>query len=224
MLLHVRACTSTTIFLFGVWNHSSFHPGRNSIQLPPLSTRMYHIWNSAAAVIPSGCLTTGIQEPGWERRAFQLLQIYISGSSNSAHPDVSQPSFFLAEVLPYPNVSQPSFHSANISGWKRRAFQLPRSDISGSDDSAYPESFAAILYSAAGFSWSFPIFATDILRYFALDIWCLSPQTLLVTHQLQDSLVIKFGKRVNNLKIFCFVIFYIYLSGACSREDDASFV
>ena len=172
-------------------------------------TRMSHIPNSGA---------------GWERRAFQLLRIYISGSFNSAHPDVSQPSFFLAEVLAYPNVSQPSFHSANISGWKRRAFQLPRSDISGSDDNAYPESFAAILYSAAGFSWSFPIFATDILRYFALDIWCLSPQTLLVTHQLQDSLVIKFGKRVNNLKIFCFVIFYIYLSGACSREDDASFV
>ena len=42
-------------------NHSSFHPGRNSIRLPPLSTRMYHIWNSAslpfhlAAAIPSGC-------------------------------------------------------------------------------------------------------------------------------------------------------------------------
>ena len=32
------------------------------------------------------------------------------------------------------------------------------------------------------FSWSFPIFATDILRFFALDIWCLNPQTLLVTH------------------------------------------
>ena len=28
----------------------------------------------------------------------------------------------------------------------------------------------------------FPIFATDILRYFSLDIWCLNPQTLLVTH------------------------------------------
>ena len=41
------------------------------------------------------------------------------------------------------------------------------------------ENFAAILHSAAVFSWSFP---TDILRYFSLDIWCLNPQTLLVTH------------------------------------------
>ena len=30
--------------------------------------------------------------------------------------------------------------------------------------------------------WSFLIFPTDFLRYFALDIWCLNPQTLLVTH------------------------------------------
>ena len=40
--------------------------------------------------------------------------------------------------------------------------------------------FAALLLW--NFSWSFPIFATDILRFFALDIWCLNPQTLLVTH------------------------------------------
>ena len=40
--------------------------------------------------------------------------------------------------------------------------------------------FAALLLW--NFSWSFPIFTTDILRYFALDIWCLNPQTLLVTH------------------------------------------
>nr|CAN66940.1 hypothetical protein VITISV_010067 [Vitis vinifera] len=28
------------------------------------------------------------------------------------------------------------------SGWKRRTFQLPQSDMSGSSDSAYPESFS----------------------------------------------------------------------------------
>ena len=38
------------------------------------------------------------------------------------------------------------------------------------------------VYSVAVFSWSFLIFSTDILRYFALDIWCLNPQTVLVTH------------------------------------------
>ena len=39
-----------------------------------------------------------------------------------------------------------------------------------------------LVYSVAVFSWSFLIFPTDFLRYFVLDIWCLNPQTLLVTH------------------------------------------
>ena len=57
------------------------------------------------------------------------------------------------------------------AGWKRRAFQLPRSDVSGSADSAHLEDFAAILHSAAVFSWSFLICATDIFRYLSLDIF-----------------------------------------------------
>ncbi|RVW91407.1 hypothetical protein CK203_038590 [Vitis vinifera] len=37
------------------------------------------------------------------------------------------------------------FHIRNFdAGWEKRAFQLPRSHISGSSDSAYPESFADI--------------------------------------------------------------------------------
>ena len=65
---------------------------------------------------------------------------------------------------------------------------------------------------------------TDILGYFALDIWCLNPQTLLVTHQLQDSLVIKFGKRVNNpLYIVCNLIQKNGESGELVLRD-ASFV
>nr|CAN67719.1 hypothetical protein VITISV_008871 [Vitis vinifera] len=64
-------------------DHCSFHPGKNYIRMPPLHPaaaitpgcrhyiRMSYIWNSGV---------------GWERRAFQLLRIYISGSSNSAHP------------------------------------------------------------------------------------------------------------------------------------------
>ena len=38
------------------------------------------------------------------------------------------------------------------------------------------------VYNVAVFSLSFLIFPTDILRYFALDICCLNPQSLLVTH------------------------------------------
>ena len=52
------------------------------------------------------------------------------------------------DVPPSPDIS----HPAPDAGWERRAFQLPRSDVSGSTDSAYPESFAAILHSATVFS------------------------------------------------------------------------
>ena len=112
------------------------------------------------STIPPRCLTSGIL---FRRHSTQMSHIQNS-SPPPFHPDIS--------------------HPAPAAGWERRAFQLPRSDVSESSDSAYPESFAAILHSAAVFSWSFPICSTDILRYFALDIWCLNPQTLLVTHQL----------------------------------------
>ena len=96
------------------------------------------------------------------------------------------------------------------------AFQLPRLDISRSSDSAYPESFAAIFCTVPQCSpkasrYVQPTF-WDILRYFALDILCLNSQTLLVTHQLEDSLVIKFGKRINKLIYIIIVIFHINIS------------
>ena len=111
-----------------------------------------------ASHIPPGCLTSGI-----------LLRRH---STRMSHIQKSYPSTFHPDIL----------HPVLDAGWERRAFQLPLSNISGSSDSAYPKSFAAILHSAAVFSWSFHIFATNILIYFALDIWCLYPQTLLVTH------------------------------------------
>ncbi|WJZ92681.1 hypothetical protein VitviT2T_011665 [Vitis vinifera] len=41
-----------------------------------------------------------------------------------------------ADIPPSPDIS----HPAPDARWERRAFQLPRSDMSGSSDSAYPES------------------------------------------------------------------------------------
>ncbi|WJZ81309.1 hypothetical protein VitviT2T_001158 [Vitis vinifera] len=41
-----------------------------------------------------------------------------------------------ADIPPSPDIS----HPVPDAGWERRAFQLPRSDMSGSSDSAYPES------------------------------------------------------------------------------------
>ncbi|RVW73184.1 Retrovirus-related Pol polyprotein from transposon 17.6 [Vitis vinifera] len=78
--------------------------------------------------IPPGCLTSGI-----------LLRRH---STRMSHIRNSSPPPFHPDIL----------HPALDAGWERRAFQLPRSDISGSSDSAYPKSFAAILHSVAVFS------------------------------------------------------------------------
>ncbi|WKA07176.1 hypothetical protein VitviT2T_025034 [Vitis vinifera] len=79
---------------------------------------------SCSAAIPPECLTSRI-----------LLRRHSTRMSHIRH-------------TPSPDIS----HLAPDTGWERRAFQLPRSDISGSSDSAYPESFAAIFHSATVFS------------------------------------------------------------------------
>ena len=96
------------------------------------------------AAIPPGCLTSGTL---LRRHSTQMSHI-----RNSAlppfHPDVSHPEFCSADIPPgcltsgtfHPDI----LHPVPNAGWERRAFQLPRSDISGSSDSAYSESFAAI--------------------------------------------------------------------------------
>ena len=66
----------------------------------------------------------------------------------TSSPNIPHPEFCPGDVPPSPDVS----HPADISDWERRAFQLPWSDISGSTDSAHPESFISILYSVAVFS------------------------------------------------------------------------
>ncbi|RVW64913.1 hypothetical protein CK203_041899 [Vitis vinifera] len=66
-----------------------------------------------------------------------LAMCGIAHSTRMYHIRNSSPPTF------HPDISHPTFDA----GWERRAFQLPRSDISGSSDSAYPESFAAILHS-----------------------------------------------------------------------------
>ena len=159
---------------------------RHYIRLPPLSTRMYHIRNSAAAVILPEC-----SHPKFCYRCHSTRM-------------------FTSEILLPPTFHLDVSHPADISGWEKRAFQLPRSDISGSTDSAHPESFAANFAQCRGVLLKLPdmsnrhfeiFFCTvprcspeasrylrptfwDILRYFALDICCLNSQNLLVTHQL----------------------------------------
>ena len=83
----------------------------------------------------SGCLTTAI----------------LSGR-HPLYPDVSQPQFYPADIPLSPDISQPQLYPTDVppspdishptpdAGWERRAIQLPRSDMSGSSASAYPES------------------------------------------------------------------------------------
>ena len=60
-------------------------------------------------------------------------------------------------------------------------------------------------------------------RYFTLDFCCLNPKILLVNHQLHDSLVFKLVKRLNIFVTISFIlVWYIYLSGACSQRGVPS--
>ena len=59
----------------------------------------------------------------------------------------------------------------------------------------------------------FQIFATNVFCYFASDICCLNPNSLLVIHQLDDSLVVKQEYRGKQPVIYCFVIFILWPSG-----------
>ena len=92
--------------------------------------------------------TYPLKESGWSCSAEISLRYLTSGillcrhSTRMSHIRNSSPPTF------HPDISHPALDA----GWERRAFQLPRSDVSGSTDSAYPESFAAILHSATVFS------------------------------------------------------------------------
>ena len=121
-----------------VW-HRTFHP---DVSHPEF----------CSVDIPPRCLTS--------RTLLRRHSIRMSHIQNSApppfHPDVPHPEF-CSVAIPPGCLTSGTFHS-DISHptpdarWERRAFQLPRSDISGSSNSVYPESFIAILHSATVFS------------------------------------------------------------------------
>ena len=81
-------------------------------------------------------------ESGWscsgQRRAAQL----IPPSLDISQPDGRGRRFnFPGQTCPDPLIGY--FTSGYLTAkWERRTFQLPRSDMSGSSDSAYPESFS----------------------------------------------------------------------------------
>ena len=66
----------------------------------------------------------------------------------------------------------------------------------------------------------FQIFAINVFCYFASDICCLNPNSLLVIHQLDDSLVVKQGYRGKQPVIYCFVIFILRAVRELSPETN----
>ena len=144
------------------------------------STRMSHIRNSAPptfhpnvshqeiffADIPSGYFTSGV----WRRMA----------------------GYFTPGLMPDGRI----FRTWLDAGWERRAFQLPWLDISGSSNSI-PGEFRSHFAQCCGvllklpdmcdrhfeiFCFRYLMSVTDILRYFASDIWCLNSHFLLIIH------------------------------------------
>ena len=94
-----------------------------------------------------------LRESGWscsgQRRATQLIlpgeefnPADIPPSPDISHSDGKGGRFnFPGQTCPDPLIKY--FTSGYLTaGWERRTFQLPRSDMSGSSDSAYLESFS----------------------------------------------------------------------------------
>ena len=98
------------------------------------------------------------------------------------HPDVSHPEFCAADIPPGCLTSGilRCWNSIRIFCIRRLtpdgrggSFNFPGQTYSDLLIELTRRVLQPILHSATVFSWSFQIFATDILRYFALDIWCL---------------------------------------------------
>ena len=85
--------------------------------------------------------------------------------------------------ISYPDISQPDGKGGRFNFPGQTCLDLLivlTRKASATDNLDSPDSHFCTVQR--NFSSSFLIFSTDILRYFALDIWCLNPQTLLVTH------------------------------------------
>ncbi|RVW19668.1 Retrovirus-related Pol polyprotein from transposon opus [Vitis vinifera] len=72
----------------------------------------------------------------------ELLRIATHGIAYSTRENSIRPTFHFLRIFHIRNSIRRHFTSGYLTaGWKRRTFQLPRSDTSGSSDSAYLESF-----------------------------------------------------------------------------------
>ena len=116
--------------------HSSFHPGKNSVRPTSHLLRMFHIQNSVRRHPTfSGCLTSKIMSGRRSTFSGYLTSGILSGQRSTFS------GYFTSRILSGRHCTFSGyFTSGSDVGWERRAIQLPRSDMSGSFDSAYPES------------------------------------------------------------------------------------
>ena len=133
-MLRTLAINSNQIVLsFGVliafWSPKQSKIEESSLESLSKS-RIQGVWDPAHTTrigIPSGC------------------RHFPPGCRVPLHPDAAAiPPGFRRHYIRLQPLFTRMYHIRNFDvGWKRRAFQLPRSHISGSAYSAYPESFAA---------------------------------------------------------------------------------
>ena len=115
------------------WPISQRHYTR-PISQPPLHP------DTSVAIIPDRSHSRHYTRPISQPPLYpaDLTTAIIPGRSHSRHStrSISQPQFYLSDVPPSPDIS----HLAPSAGWERRTIQLPRVDMSGSFDNAYPDS------------------------------------------------------------------------------------
>ena len=137
-----------------------FHPGRNSIRLPPF---------------PSGCITSGI-------RLMPLPPLPSLTSDATSTPRMT------SGILLHRPFHLMSYIWNSGAGWERRRFNFSISHVrilhgAYPDHSKLKAECCTVPRCSPEASWYFRPTVWDILGYFALDIWCLNSQNLLVIHQ-----------------------------------------
>ena len=134
------------------------------------------------------------------------IRVGIPSGCRHSHPDVSHPESSWRHFPRYrhlhpaphpppddirnstaPPIPSDVLHPEFRSRMGKEAFQLPRSAMSQSSMALTPitpswRQNVAQLQCSPEASWYLRPTFWDLLGYFALDIWCLNSQSLLVTH------------------------------------------
>ena len=156
-------CFDSFLINKAIWDWGEFF-GIDARSIPGQGIRIHHRRVSGQHIRVGIVLDCRHLHPDARRHLYPTATIYTRMRADIWHPAAAICTRLLRTF-------HPDVHIRNSgAGWERRRFQLLRMEVSGSSDSVYLDGRAAILHSAAVFSWSFLIFATNILGYF--EIFC----------------------------------------------------